>query len=69
MPPESVWVQKIWPAAYPSLDHPLPPSAQVVFYGQTKGVFAGFGLDGATLKRDQSGEGDESIVILPSSFA
>jgi SH3 domain-containing YSC84-like protein 1 len=32
------------------------PSAQVVFYGQTKGVFAGFGLDGATLKRDQSGD-------------
>ena len=32
------------------------PSAQVVFYGQTKGVFAGFGLDGATLKRDESGD-------------
>jgi lipid-binding SYLF domain-containing protein len=32
------------------------PSAQVVFYGRTKGVFAGFGLDGATLKRDQSGD-------------
>jgi lipid-binding SYLF domain-containing protein len=32
------------------------PNAQVVFYGQTKGVFAGFGLDGATLKRDQSGD-------------
>jgi len=32
------------------------PNAQVVFYGRTKGVFAGFGLDGATLKRDQSGD-------------
>jgi SH3 domain-containing YSC84-like protein 1 len=32
------------------------PNAQVVFYGQTKGVFAGFGLDGATLKRDQSAD-------------
>ncbi len=31
------------------------PNANIVFYGQTKGVFAGFGLDGATLKRDQSG--------------
>jgi lipid-binding SYLF domain-containing protein len=32
------------------------PNAQIVFYGQTKGVFAGFGLDGATLKRDQSSD-------------
>lgn len=32
------------------------PNAQVVFYGQTKGAFAGFGLDGASLKRDQSGD-------------
>jgi lipid-binding SYLF domain-containing protein len=32
------------------------PSTQVVFYGQTKGVFAGFGLDGASLKRDESGD-------------
>ena len=32
------------------------PSAQIVFYGRTKGVFAGFGLDGATLKRDQDGD-------------
>jgi lipid-binding SYLF domain-containing protein len=32
------------------------PNAQIVFYGQTKGIFAGFGLDGATLKRDQSGD-------------
>lgn len=35
------------------------PNAQVVFYGQTKGAFAGFGLGGATLKRDQTG--DEAI--------
>ena len=32
------------------------PNAQVVFYGQTKDVFADFGLYGATLKRDQSGD-------------
>jgi lipid-binding SYLF domain-containing protein len=32
------------------------PNAQIIVYGQTKGVFAGFGLDGATLKRDQSGD-------------
>lgn len=32
------------------------PNAQVLFYGHSKGVFAGFGLDGATLKRDQSGD-------------
>ena len=32
------------------------PNAQIVFYGRTKGVFAGFGLDGATLKRDQAGD-------------
>jgi len=32
------------------------PNAQIVFYGRTKGLFAGFGLDGATLKRDHSGD-------------
>jgi lipid-binding SYLF domain-containing protein len=32
------------------------PSAQIVFYGHTKGAFAGFGLDGATLKRDESSD-------------
>src|SRR5580700_11541070 len=32
------------------------PNAQIIFYGHTKGAFAGFGLDGATLKRDQSGD-------------
>jgi SH3 domain-containing YSC84-like protein 1 len=32
------------------------PSAQIIFYGHTKGAFAGFGLDGATLKRDQPGD-------------
>jgi len=30
------------------------PNAQILFYGHTKGVFAGFGLDGATLKSDDS---------------
>lgn len=32
------------------------PNAQIVFYGQTKGAFAGFGLDGASLNRDQSSD-------------
>ena len=31
------------------------PNAKIVFYGVTKGAFAGFGLDGATLKPDESG--------------
>jgi len=31
------------------------PNAQILFFGQTKGAFAGFGLDGAILKRDESG--------------
>lgn len=30
------------------------PSAKIIFYGQTKGAFAGFGLDGATLKPDDT---------------
>lgn len=29
-------------------------NVQIFFYGETKGVFAGFGLDGATLKRDRT---------------
>jgi lipid-binding SYLF domain-containing protein len=31
------------------------PSVKIVVYGQTKGAFAGFGLDGATFKTDDSG--------------
>jgi len=31
------------------------PNAKIFFYGQTKGAFAGFGLDGVILKPDQSG--------------
>jgi lipid-binding SYLF domain-containing protein len=31
------------------------PNAKILFFGHTKGVFAGFGLDGATLKPDESG--------------
>ena len=31
------------------------PNAKIRLYGQTKGAFAGFDLDGATLKRDDSG--------------
>jgi lipid-binding SYLF domain-containing protein len=31
------------------------PNAKIIFYGHTKGAFAGFGLDGATLKPDESG--------------
>jgi len=30
-------------------------NSEILFYGSTKGVFAGFGLDGATLKTDESG--------------
>ena len=31
------------------------PNAKILFYGYTKGTFAGFGLDGATLKPNESG--------------
>ena len=31
------------------------PNAKILFFGSTKGAFAGFGLDGATLKPDESG--------------
>jgi lipid-binding SYLF domain-containing protein len=31
------------------------PNAKILFFGQTKGMFAGFGLDGATLTTDVSG--------------
>jgi lipid-binding SYLF domain-containing protein len=31
------------------------PNVKILVYAQTKGVFAGFGLDGATLKPDDSG--------------
>ncbi|MBV9770939.1 MAG: lipid-binding SYLF domain-containing protein [Bryobacterales bacterium] len=31
------------------------PNVEILFYGRTKGLFAGFGLDGATLKTDESG--------------
>jgi SH3 domain-containing YSC84-like protein 1 len=30
------------------------PNAKILFFGHTKGVFAGFGLDGATLKPDDA---------------
>jgi len=30
------------------------PNAKILFYGRTKGAFAGFGLDGATLKPGES---------------
>jgi SH3 domain-containing YSC84-like protein 1 len=32
------------------------PNSKILFYGLTKGVFAGFGLDGATLKPDESAD-------------
>ena len=32
------------------------PNSKIRFYGLTKGVFAGFGLDGVTLKSDESGK-------------
>jgi lipid-binding SYLF domain-containing protein len=31
------------------------PNAKILFFGKTRGAFAGFGLDGATLKPDESG--------------
>ena len=31
------------------------PNARILLFGHTKGAFAGFGLDGATLKADESG--------------
>jgi lipid-binding SYLF domain-containing protein len=31
------------------------PNAQILFFGSSKGAFAGFGLDGATIKWDESG--------------
>jgi SH3 domain-containing YSC84-like protein 1 len=33
----------------------VDPKVKVLVYGRTKGAFAGFGLDGATLKPDDSG--------------
>lgn len=30
-------------------------NAKILFFGHTKGMFGGFGLDGATLSRDESG--------------
>jgi len=32
------------------------PNAKILFFGHTKGIFGGFGLDGATLSRDESGD-------------
>jgi len=32
------------------------PNSKIRFYGRTKGIFSGFGLDGITIKRDESGE-------------
>ncbi len=32
------------------------PNAQILFFGSAKGAFAGFGLDGATIKWDESGD-------------
>jgi len=31
-------------------------NAKILFFGHTKGMFGGFGLDGATLSRDESGD-------------
>jgi lipid-binding SYLF domain-containing protein len=30
-------------------------NAKILFFGRTKGIFSGFGLDGVTLSRDESG--------------
>jgi lipid-binding SYLF domain-containing protein len=32
------------------------PNAKILFFGHTKGMFGGFGLDGATLLRDEPGD-------------
>ena len=32
------------------------PNVRILFFGQTKGMFAGFGLDGATIKPDASAD-------------
>jgi lipid-binding SYLF domain-containing protein len=32
------------------------PNAQILFFGSTKGAFAGFGLDGSTIKWDESAD-------------
>jgi lipid-binding SYLF domain-containing protein len=32
------------------------PNSRILFFGQTKGIFAGFGLDGATIKPDASSD-------------
>jgi SH3 domain-containing YSC84-like protein 1 len=41
------------------------PNARLLFFGQTKGAFAGFGLDGATLKADDSS--DKALYGKPIS--
>ena len=41
------------------------PNAKILFFGHTKGVFAGFGLDGATLKPDESG--NKALYGKPSA--
>jgi lipid-binding SYLF domain-containing protein len=41
------------------------PNAKILFFGHTKGVFAGFGLDGATLKPDESG--NKALYGKPST--
>src|SRR5579863_5667924 len=41
------------------------PNAKILFYGRTKGAFAGFGLDGATLKPDESG--NKALYGKPST--
>jgi len=43
------------------------PNAQILFYGHTKGAFAGFGLDGATLKADHSTDKTLYGKELPNS--
>jgi SH3 domain-containing YSC84-like protein 1 len=41
------------------------PNAKILFFGRTKGAFAGFGLDGATLKADDSS--DKQLYGKPMS--
>ena len=41
------------------------PDAKLLFFGHTKGAFTGFGLDGATLKADDSG--NKALYGSPTS--
>ena len=43
------------------------PDAKILFFGHSSGAFAGFGLDGATLKTDEAG--NKALYAKPTSNA